>query len=139
LTNLGQRDEPPRRGSKGFEPSLGCALLFANDPRVIVPGAYIRVLRYDGAEEQFGRNLNIIADRQVEGPLPLQITAAKSFISSQIRNFTRLGRDGRFATNPEYPEDVWLEAVINAVVHRSYNLKNMNIFVKMFEDKFVVE
>jgi ATP-dependent DNA helicase RecG len=29
--------------------------------------------------------------------------------------------------------------LINAVVHRSYNLKNMNIFVKMFEDKFVVE
>jgi ATP-dependent DNA helicase RecG len=69
----------------------------------------------------------------------LQIAAAKSFMSSQIRNFTRLGRDGRFVTNPEYPEDVWLEAVINAVVHRSYNLKNMNIFLKMFEDKFVVE
>jgi predicted HTH transcriptional regulator len=31
------------------------------------------------------------------------------------------------------------EAVVNAVVHRSYNLKNMNIFIKMFNDKFVVE
>jgi ATP-dependent DNA helicase RecG len=106
---------------------------------MVVPGAYIRVLRYDGVEEQFGRKLNIIADRVIEGPLPSQIAEAKSFISSQIRNFTRLGREGKFATSPEYPEDAWLEAVVNAVVHRSYNLKSMNIFVKMFEDKFVVE
>ena len=28
---------------------------------------------------------------------------------------------------------------MNAVVHRSYNLKNMNIFVKLFEDRLVVE
>jgi ATP-dependent DNA helicase RecG len=34
---------------------------------------------------------------------------------------------------------MWLEAVVNAAVHRSYNLKNMNIFVKLFEDKMVVE
>jgi ATP-dependent DNA helicase RecG len=127
-----------RSGPRSFEPNLGCALLFAKDPRVVVPGAYIRVLRYDG-EEQFGRSLNIIADRQIEGPLPYQIAGAEEFIESQIRSFTRLGRDGRFATNPEFPKDVWLEAVVNAVVHRSYNLKNMNIFIKMFEDKFVVE
>lgn len=122
-----------------FEPNLGCALLFAKDPRVIIPGAYIRVIRYDGVEEQFGRRLNSIADRVIEGPLPLQIARAEEFIESQIRNFTRLGPDGRFVTKPEFPKDVWLEAVVNAVVHRSYNLKNMNIFVKMFEDKFVVE
>ncbi len=133
LSKLGKFDK------KGFEPNLGCALLFAKDPRSVVPGAYIRVLRYDGIEEQFGRNLNIIADRLIEGPLAYQITGAEDFIQSQIRNFTRLGRDGRFATNPEFPKDVWLEAVVNAVVHRSYNLKNMNIFVKMFEDKIVVE
>ncbi|MCB9956829.1 MAG: putative DNA binding domain-containing protein [Caulobacterales bacterium] len=122
-----------------FQPNLACALLFAKDPRETVPGAFIRVIRYDGEEEKFGKSLNVIADRQIEGPLPLQIRAAEEYIESQIRSFTRLGRDGRFATHPEYPKEVWLEAVVNATVHRSYNLKNMNIFVKMFEDKFVVE
>ena len=33
-----------RRTTRGFEPNLGCALLFAKDPRSVVPGAYIRVL-----------------------------------------------------------------------------------------------
>lgn len=128
-----------KRTAKGFEPNLGCTLLFAHDPRIIVPGAFVRILRYDGPEEQFGAKLNIIADRVVEGPLPLQIAEAAEFIGSQIRNFTRLGRDGRFETSPEFPREVWLEAIVNAVVHRSYNLKNMNIFVKMFEDRLVVE
>lgn len=133
LSNLGKR----RNGT--FEPNLGCALLFSRHNRQVIPGAFIRIIRYDGVEEQFGQKLNSIADRVLDGPLPVQLANAEVFIESQIRNFTRLGADGRFATRPEYPKDVWLEAVVNAVVHRSYNLKNMNIFVKMFEDKMVVE
>jgi hypothetical protein len=30
-------------------------------------------------------------------------------------------------------------ALVNACVHRSYGLTNMNIFVKMFDDKLVIE
>jgi ATP-dependent DNA helicase RecG len=123
----------------GFTPNLACALLFAKDARLVVPGAFVRVIRYDGVEEKFGRNLNSVADRIFEGPLAYQIKEAETFIETQIRNFTRLGKDGKFVSNPEYPKEVWLEALVNAVVHRSYNLKQMNIFVKMFEDKVVVE
>lgn len=128
-----------RRMGGLFAPNLACALLFANDSRSVCPGAYIRVIRYDGVEEKFGHNLNSVAGGVFEGPLSQQLADADRFIASQIRNFTRLGPDGRFASNPEYPRSVWLEAVVNAVVHRSYNLKHMNIFVKMFEDKMVVE
>lgn len=60
-------------------------------------------------------------------------------VASQIRDFTRLGNDGKFYTRPEYPSDVWLEAIVNARVHRSYNLRNMNIFVKIFDNRLVVE
>lgn len=122
-----------------FLPNVACALLFANDSRAVIPGAYVRVLRYDGPEERFGLNLNSVADRVFDGPLALQIKGAEQYIETQIRNFTRLDLDGKFVTKPEYPKEVWLEAVVNAVVHRSYNLKQMNIFVKLFEDKFVVE
>lgn len=104
-----------------------------------MPGSFVRVLRYDGMEEQFGMNLNSVADRIFDGPLSRQIRDAENYIETQVRNFTRLGPDGRFVTKPEYPKEVWLEALVNAVVHRSYNLKQMNIYVKMFEDKFVVE
>lgn len=123
----------------GFEPNLACAILFASEPQQILPGSYIRVIRYEGTEEQFGQQMNSVADARFDGPLARQLSDAERFIASQVRNFTRLGKDGRFRTSPEYPHDVWLEALVNAGVHRSYNLKNMNIFVKMFEDKMVIE
>ena len=133
LSKLGKMD------GLSFAPNVACAIMFAKDSRSIIPGSYIRVLRYDGVEEKFGHKLNSVADRVIEGPLPKIIAEADSFIASQIRNFTRLGKDGKFSTNPEYPRFVWLEALVNACVHRSYNLRHMNIFVKMFEDKLVIE
>ena len=35
--------------------------------------------------------------------------------------------------------DVWYEAIVNACAHRSYNLKTMTVFVKMFDSKLVIE
>jgi ATP-dependent DNA helicase RecG len=60
-------------------------------------------------------------------------------IASQLRDFSKLGWDGKFYTAPEYPSFAWYEAVVNACVHRSYALRNMAIFVKMFDDRLVVE
>ena len=128
-----------RKATSGFKPNVACFLLFGRDSRSQFPGAFIRIIRYDGSSESFGQNLNIVSDHIVDGPLPKAILQAESIIGLQVRSFTRLGPDGRFVTNPEYPKDVWLEALVNAVVHRSYNLRHMNIFVKLFEDRMVVE
>ncbi|MES2253623.1 MAG: ATP-binding protein [Pseudomonadota bacterium] len=128
-----------KREGSAFKSNLACAVLFAKDPTSVAPGAFIRLLRYDGAEEKFGTNLNTVFDRRIEGPLAKQVLEAERLIDAQMRSFTRLASDGRFQTMPEYPKEVWLEAVVNALVHRSYNLKHMNIFVKLFEDRMTVE
>ena len=62
-------------------------------------------------------------------------------MKSQLRSFSRLSSGGKFLTSPEYPEFAWYEAIVNACVHRSYGngMKNMNIFVKMFDDRLEVE
>lgn len=122
-----------------FTPNLACALLFALDPREIVPGARIRFLKFAGTEEKSGQHYNVVKDVFIDGPLPRMIQEAESVVEGQIRDFTRLGNDGKFYTRPEYPYDVWLEAIVNGCVHRSYNLKNMNIFIKMFDNRLVVE
>jgi len=128
-----------KRSGNALLPNLACALLLAKDPRTVIPGARIRVSRYDGTQEKFGKDMNQVFDTFIDGPLPTQIAEANRVIGGQIKNFTRLGPDSRFYTQPEYPREAWLEAVVNACVHRSYNLKQMNIFVKMFSDKLVVE
>lgn len=128
-----------KRSGEKFIPNLASVLVLAKDPRMVIPGARIRISRYDGTEEGFGKEMNQVFDTFVDGPIPSQISQAEKIISSQIKNFTRLGADGKFYTQPEYPRDVWLEALTNACVHRSYNLKHMNIYVKMFANRMVVE
>ena len=122
-----------------FKPNLACALLFALDPRAVIHGARIRFLRYEGTEEKTGQAYNVVKDLLVDGSLPRIIREIEEVVDAQMRNFTRLGNDSKFYTRPEYPKDAWREAIVNAWVHRSYNLKNMNIFVKMFDNRFTVE
>ena len=122
-----------------FQPNTACALAFANDPGQLFPGCEIRFLRVDGEFEQSGVNYNVTKTIPVEGPVPRLLEQTAAVVSAQLREFSRLGEDGLFYTAPEYPQAAWYEALVNACVHRSYGLKNMNIFVKMFDDKLVVE
>ena len=104
-----------------------------------MPGARIRFMRFEGSDEKTGKEYNVVKDAFIDGPIPIAIQEAENLIASQIRDFTRLGKDGKFYTRPEYPQDAWVEALVNACVHRSYNLRNMTIFVKLFDDRLVVE
>lgn len=123
----------------GFRPNNACALLFARDPLTRFPGCKLRFLRFDGDVEGTGAKFNATKDIWIEGTVPEIINEARAAIKAQIRDYTRLGPDGRFFTGPEYPEDAWYEAVVNACVHRSYNMRNTTIFVKMFDSRLEVE
>jgi len=122
-----------------FVPNVACTLLFAKDPNSLFPGCVVRFLRYEGETEETGGNYNVVKDVWIEGSLVDLITESTSVLESQLREFSKLGEDGKFYTAPEYPFEAWYEAIVNACVHRSYGLKNMNIFVKMFDDRLVVE
>jgi ATP-dependent DNA helicase RecG len=99
----------------------------------------IRFQRLEGQRVDTGEKRNVVKDVPIEGRLPEMIEAAAKVIESQLREFSRLGNDGKFYRDSEYPREAWYEAIVNACVQRSYSLKGMNIFVKMFDDKFVVE
>ena len=124
-----------------FSPNIALALLFSKDPRWIVPGCRIRFLRFSGETEGTGTSWNAVKDEYIDGTIPFQIQQIEQILKSQLRNFSRLGKGGKFYTSPEYPEFSWYEAIVNACVHRSYGngMKNMNIFVKMFDDRLVIE
>jgi ATP-dependent DNA helicase RecG len=122
-----------------FTPNSACVLAFAKNPMDQFPGCYIKFLRVDGEFELSGAKYNIIKALPIEGPVPRLLEQAKDVLIGQLRDFSRLGDDGVFYSAPEYPRDAWYEALVNACVHRSYGLKNMNIFVKMFDDKLVIE
>ena len=122
-----------------FTPNTACALAFARDPVELFPGCQIKFLRVDGEFEQSGANYNVIKTVPIEGPVPRLLEQTAEVLSAQLRDFSRLGGDGVFYSAPEYPYAAWYEALVNACVHRSYGLRNMHIFVKMFDDKLVIE
>ncbi|MBU4056842.1 putative DNA binding domain-containing protein, partial [Patescibacteria group bacterium] len=114
-------------------------LLFYDRPEEFIPGAKIRFFKYEGIKIETGTRSNIVKDKFFEGPITKQIDQLVEMVKSQIREFSFLGADGKFKTVLEYPEFAWYEAVVNAVAHRAYNLKNANIFVRMFNDHIEVE
>jgi ATP-dependent DNA helicase RecG len=118
-----------------FTPNTACALAFARDPVRLFPGCQVRFLRVDGESEQSGDKYNVIKTVPIEGPVPRLLEETAGVVSSQLRDFSRMGDDGIFYSAPEYPYGAWYEALVNACVHRSYGLKNMNVFVKMFDDR----
>jgi ATP-dependent DNA helicase RecG len=122
-----------------FKPNLACSILFSLDPRNDIPGARIRVIRYEGTQEQFGNEMNSVFSTFVDGNVSKILFEVKPIVASQIRTFQRFTMNGKIISVQEYPEEAWFEAIVNAVAHRSYNFKTQNIFVKIFDDKFVVE
>ena len=49
-----------------------------------------------------------------------------------------LGPDGRFGWFDIVPEEVWLEALVNAVIHRAYSNFGDHVRVTVFDDRVEV-
>lgn len=115
-------------------------LLFAKNIAQFYPNCRIRFVRYDGTKARTGVDINIIRDQSIELPILKIIQAAKSFIGSQLREFTALDTiTGKFQIVPEYPEFAWLEGIVNAVTHREYAMSGRYILVSMYDDRLEIE
>ncbi|PIU67350.1 MAG: hypothetical protein COS84_04755 [Armatimonadetes bacterium CG07_land_8_20_14_0_80_40_9] len=119
--------------------TLGGVLLFAKKPTRWLPKASIRFLKYEGTEEKYGDEMNLIKDVLIADlPLPKLLDETFRIVNSQLKEFSKPGKDGKFKTIPEYPEFAWQEAIVNAVAHRSYSITGSNIFVKMLSNRLEV-
>ncbi|HCT0348993.1 TPA: winged helix-turn-helix transcriptional regulator, partial [Staphylococcus pseudintermedius] len=113
-------------------------LLFSNNINVYLPSARIRFMRYEGTKEESGARLNVVKDITFDKALPVAIREARAFINTQLREYTFLGKEGRFVTLPEYPEFAWFEGMINAIIHRRYDNQGDHIRIKMFDDRLEI-
>ena len=124
----------------GVEKVSGAAiLLFGKDPQKFFQRARIRIVRYDGDEERFGREMNVVKDVMFEGRVLEMTQKAIDFVDTQIKEYTFLGEDARFVTIPQYPSFCWTELIVNAVAHRDYSILGTDIMVKIFDHHYVVE
>lgn len=105
-------------------------LLFSQDPERYIPSASVRYVRYDGTEEKVGSEHNVIKDQRFENNIPKLIEQVSAFLRASLRDYYFLDiQIGRFKKVPEYPEEAWLEGIVNALCHRSYNISGNSIYL----------
>lgn len=125
--------------TKSGDVTTAAVLLFGAHPQRWLPEALVRVLRYRGAERGVGARQNLLDDIRVEGPIPRQLVEARQVIFDLLPARRALTDSGRFERIPLIPEPAWLEGLVNAVVHRSYNISGDHIRVDIFDDRIEIE
>lgn len=125
-------------GGRIERPTVAGLLLLGREPQRAFPQAAVRVLEYRGATRETGPRANVIRDRRIEGPLPHQIDGAKRLLRRWLPSAMRLQASGRFEQAAFIPEFAWIEAIVNAVVHRSYSFAGDHIRVELFENRVEV-
>ncbi len=98
-------------------PTVAGMLLFGKQPQQFIPEAFIIVSHFAGTE---GRD--VIATKDCMGTLQEQFECAFEWIVSQLNtSFVITGL--RRTEQLEIPKEAIREALLNAIVHRNYNIK----------------
>lgn len=114
-------------------------LLFSDDPEKYIPNASVRYVRYEGTERKSGSGFNVVKDQRFERGIPGIIQELETFIEASLRDYYFLDMGtGKFHRVPELPKEAWLEGVVNALCHRSYNIQGNPVMIRHFDDRMEI-
>lgn len=117
--------------NEGLHVNNACILFFALEPQKFVEQSCITCVRYQGSSMA-----SVIDRKDLQGDLLSLVDEAESFVKRHTRLAYRFNGFKRIDVE-EYPFNAVREAIINAVCHRNYFLKN-NVFVNVFDDRIEV-
>lgn len=129
-----------KRSDDGVVFKNSAILLFAENPDAYIANASVRYVRYQGNERKPGREFNVVKDQRFEGNIPTLIGRLEDFVEASLRDFYFLDMStGRFEKIPEVPKEAWLEGVVNALCHRSYNLDGNPVLIRHFDNRLEIQ
>ncbi|MDQ1351235.1 MAG: hypothetical protein QG657_1537 [Acidobacteriota bacterium] len=111
-------------------------LLFTERPEKILDGAVIDIAAYrhpvaDG---------NTTDSKRITGPLPEQILQVLQYFQTSPLIATLAKKESLGRRNlPSYVDTALQEAVVNAVVHRDYELTGSQIIIRLFPDRIEIQ
>lgn len=111
-------------------------ILFSEKPEGIIGGAFIDIAAYRGDVA----NGETVDAKPITGPLPEQILQVLRYFQTSplIATMSRKEALGR-RDLPAYVDTALQEAVVNAVVHRDYELTGSQIIVRIFSDRIEIQ
>jgi ATP-dependent DNA helicase RecG len=114
-------------------PTVAGILLFNRKPETYLVQNKIKAAFFRGSEQ--GETIDY---QDINCSLPAMIDETVKFFKRNMRSAMRIEGFTRVEIS-EYPTEALREAIRNAIVHRDYNIEGATIFVKMFQDRIVVE
>jgi len=111
-------------------------LLFTDQPNRFLSGAFVDLAVYDHPVADG----NTVDSRKITGPVPEQIEKTLSYLQASpylavVSEKDGLGRMDR----PSYSAHALQEAVVNALVHRDYELYGSQVIVTLFPDRIEIK
>jgi ATP-dependent DNA helicase RecG len=111
-------------------------LLFCPSPQDYLGGAFVDLVAYDSSfpDANFQRDA-----KQITGTVPRQIERCLDYFRSSPFVATAATKDGTGRKNlPMYSLRALQEAVVNAVVHRDYQLTGSQVRIFLFSDRIEI-
>jgi ATP-dependent DNA helicase RecG len=135
----GERLLTARGLANGGHLTVAGLLLFGSHPEREIPSAQVRICRFRGTHREFGSQQNLAEDVRCEGPIPRLLDQATQQIHEWEPTRRALTASGKFEDVGLVPGDSWLEGLVNAVVHRSYNIHGDHVHVNIYDDHIEIE
>lgn len=122
---------------KTGEARFAGAILFASNPSAVAPKrCAIKIARYatrDAAPERKHLQGTPVT---IEGPARVQIEESIAAVQALVEDVSVLSTSGELIPI-HYPPDALKEIIVNAVIHRDYNLSD-DILISVFDNRVVV-
>lgn len=119
------------------EASVAAAVLYAESPPAVIPKkCSVKVARYTTSEPQPRREHLSGVPVTIEGPAQHLIQETLSVVTKMVEAVKILEPDGTMAP-ARYPPEALKEIIVNAVIHRDYNLSD-DILVFVFDNRVEV-
>ncbi len=108
-------------------------LMFARSVQRFIPHAELICGAFKGTNKTY-----IYDRRDVRDDLLTQLNVAMEFIRKHINVRSEIREINRYDIY-EIPLDALREAVVNAIIHRDYNVKGTSIYVSIYDDRIEIE
>jgi ATP-dependent DNA helicase RecG len=117
--------------------TVASAVLYASSPSAVIPKkCSIKIARYATKEAEARREYLQGEPTTIELPARNAIDKALEIVTEMIQNLKILQPDGTL-TAAKYPPEALKEIIVNAVIHRDYNISD-DILITVFDNRVVV-
>ena len=117
--------------------SVAGAVLYAESPPAVIPKkCAIKIARYETKDKEPKREHLAGTPITVEGPAYQQIEETLSAVTEMIEAVSIMDADGNLVP-AQYPPEALKEIVVNAVIHRDYNISD-DIHIWIFDNRIEV-